>query len=120
MQAVVEEILALPYSSQPDARAPTEQPPGWSALHLTLDGATRSPAAAEARLRLAARLIEARASVEDRNGLREATALHFAIGTGNLAGVQWLLGRADGLALVNTPNALQQNPLDLSKSNARI
>ena len=49
-------------------------------------------------MRLAARLINAGAAVVDKNGERGATVLHVAVGTGNLVGVQWLLGRADGRA----------------------
>ena len=95
MQAVVEHILV---AMQPDVRAPVASPGGWSALHLLLDGNVPSLECAEMRLRLAARLINAGAAVADTNGERGATVLHVAVGTGNLVGVQWLLGRADGRA----------------------
>ena len=95
MQAVVEHILV---AMQPDVRAPAASPGGWSALHLLLDGNVPSLECAEMRLLLAARLINAGAAVADTNGEKGATVLRVAVGTGNLVGVQWLLGRADGRA----------------------
>ena len=98
VQAVVEEMLALPPGSMSPVWQAADVPKGWTPLHFLLDGATRIPDATAARLRLAARLIEAGASVKDTNGEKGATAMHVAVGTGNVDGVQWLLSRRDGRA----------------------